>query len=282
MRWRADCILELKAADVDDEPEVRLGRRAPGHGLVVRVEVRVVEDVQPRRLQRGRDLREGAGGQQTLAHSTAAARRRTLSRIISSTGDPDGGDDAMAVRVRLALGSPRQSRRNMEGWRAGAECSASPGVFAGPLPGPPRTWDSFFLGRLRAHPPGVAFSEQWGSRSRSCSASANTGPSPPPRMPPSPRPPPRVPIVFFPAIPNKTPVAPPPLLGDASAPQGQSVWLATYTEHSVDPPRTGWRLLADRSGDDVFRLVPRTKSGRTPRRSSRHDASLIFTSNIKS
>lgn len=40
----------------DDEPEVRLARSAAGHGLVVRVEVRVVVNLERRRGEGGCDL----------------------------------------------------------------------------------------------------------------------------------------------------------------------------------------------------------------------------------
>lgn len=43
--------LGLESVGRDDEPEVRLLRRAADHGLMVRVLVRVIEDLEARRLK---------------------------------------------------------------------------------------------------------------------------------------------------------------------------------------------------------------------------------------
>ena len=80
----------------DDEAEVRLTRDDAAHGHVLRVQVRVVVDLEPRRCEGGGDLHE----ELALRRAAEAWEQAmlALSRMVSSMGEGGAlvGDDDMA------------------------------------------------------------------------------------------------------------------------------------------------------------------------------------------
>lgn len=106
--------LGLECLGGDQHVEVCLARGRTLHGLVMRVKVRVVADLEARGGQFGGDLF-------APVQPDIGARRhgggRTRDRIRSSTGVLL---EAMLDRVRLVKrGKPRGTRRSIWGWRAG-------------------------------------------------------------------------------------------------------------------------------------------------------------------